>query len=66
MVRSLLFEAASVLLTRVEKWCPLKAWGMRLMKRIGAKKAKVAVPRKMAVTLHRMWMDNADFRWTNK
>ena len=66
MVRSLLFEAANVLLTRVTKWCPLKAWGMRLMKRIGAKKAKVAVARKMAVTLHRMWMDNADFRWTNK
>lgn len=66
MVRSLLYEAAHVLLTRVTRWSPLKAWGMRLMKRVGAKKAKVAVARKMAVILHRMWMEEADFRWSNK
>ena len=66
MVRSLLYQAAHVLLTRVTRWSPLKAWGMRLRKRIGAKKAKVAVARKMAVILHRMWMDETDFRWSNK
>ena len=66
MVRSLLFEAAHVLLTRVTRWSALKAWGMRLMKRIGAKRAKVAVARKMAVILHRMWMEETDFRWSNK
>ena len=66
MVRSLLYEAAHVLLTRVTRWSPLKAWGMRLIKRIGPKKAKVAVARKMAVILHRMWMEEAGFRWSNK
>lgn len=63
MVRSLLYEAANALLTRVKRWSSLKAWGMRLVKRIGARKAKVAVARKMAVILHRMWMDGSDFRW---
>ena len=66
MTRSLLFEAAQVLLTRVSRHSPLKAWGLRLAKRIGKKKATVAVARKMAVILHRMWMDGADFRWSNK
>ncbi|HUK09086.1 MAG TPA: IS110 family transposase [Stellaceae bacterium] len=54
MVRTHLFEAAGVLLTRVPRWCKLKAWGHRLWKRIGFKKAKIAVARKLAVILHRM------------
>jgi transposase len=66
MMRSLLYTAANVLLTRVRRWCPLKAWGMRLAKRIGARKAKVAVARKLAAILYRMWMQNAPFRWTTK
>ena len=49
MVRSYLFEAAGVLLTRVPHWCRLKAWGHRLWKRIGFKKAKIAVARKLAL-----------------
>ena len=55
MLRTYLFEAAGVLLTRVPRWCALKAWGHRLWKRIGFKKAKIAVARKLAVILHRMW-----------
>lgn len=66
MTRSLLFEAANVLLTRVKRPSALRAWGQRLSKKVGARKAKVAVARKMAVILHRMWMDDADFRWTDK
>jgi transposase len=66
MVRSYLFEAAGVLLTRVPQWCKLKAWGHRLWKRIGFKKAKVAVARKLAVILHRMWRDGTDFIWSSK
>ena len=54
MLRSYLFEAAGVLLTRVPKWSTVKAWGMRLAKRNGLRKAKVAVARKLAVILHRM------------
>ena len=65
-VRSYLFEAAGVLLTRVPHWCRLKAWGHRLWKRIGFKKAKVAVARKLAVILHRMWRDGTDFIWSSK
>jgi len=66
MVRSYLFEAAGVLLTRVHHWCRLKAWGLRLVKRIGFKKAKIAVARKLAVILHRMWRDGTDFIWSSK
>lgn len=66
MVRSLLFEAANVLLTRIKRPSALQAWAKRLSKKVGAKKAKVALARKMAVILHRMWMDDADFRWTGK
>ena len=64
MVRTYLFEAAGVLLTRVQKWCALKAWGLRLAKRAGMKKARTALARKLAVVLHRMWRDGTQFRWT--
>jgi len=64
LVRTYLFEAAGTLLTRVEKWSALKAWGLRLAKRNGLKKAKIAVARKMAVIMHRMWVDGAVFRWS--
>src|SRR5207342_1668116 len=57
MLRSYLFEAAGVLLTRVPTWSAVKAWGMKLAKRNGLRKAKVAVARKLAVILHRMWID---------
>ena len=64
LVRTYLFEAAGVLLTRVQKWCSLKAWGLRIAKRTGMKKARVAVARKLAVILHRMWRDGTEFQWT--
>ena len=54
MLRSYLFEAAGVLLTRVPKWSAVKAWGVRLAKRNGLRKAKVAAARKLSVILHRM------------
>lgn len=66
MVRTYLFEAAGVLLTRVPKGCKLKAWGLRLSQRIGFKKAKIAVARKLAVILHRIWCDGTDFFWSRK
>ena len=66
MLRMYLFEAAGVLLTRVPKWSALKAWGMRLTKRNGLRKAKVAVARKLAVILHRMWVEGTEFNWSNK
>ena len=66
MLRSYLYEAANVLLTRVAKWSTLKAWGIRLAKRSGLRKAKVAVARKLAVILHRMWIEGTEFKWSSK
>ncbi len=63
LMRSYLYEAAGTILTRVVKWSSLKAWGMRLAKRAGMKKAKAAVARKLAVLMHRMWVDDTVFHW---
>ena len=63
MVRGLLFEAAKVLLSRSARPCALQSWGQALAKRIGTKKATMAVARKLAVILHRMWATGATFRW---
>lgn len=56
---------ANVLLTRVAKWSALKAWGIRLAKRSGLRKAKVAVVRKLAVIFQRMWVDGTEFNWSS-
>jgi transposase len=61
LLRTYLFEAAAVLLHRTQKWSTLKAWGVRLMKRIGGKKAKVAIARKIALILHCIWVDGTVF-----
>lgn len=62
-VRAALYTAAHALMTRSIGWSSLKAWGMRLMKTKGRRKAVVAVARKLAVILHRMWIDGEEFRW---
>ena len=66
LMRSYLYEAANTILSRMKKWSRLKAWGTKLMKRSGGKKAKVAVARKLAVIMHRMWVNGTDFRWSEK
>lgn len=66
LLRGYLFEAAGIILQRVAKWSTLKAWGTRLAKRIGAKKATVAVARKLAGVLHRMLRDGSEFHWSVK
>ena len=63
LLRTYVFEAASVLLHRTQRWSALKAWGTRLTKRVGAKKAKVAVARKIAIILHCIWTDGTSFEW---
>lgn len=60
-VRTALYEAAHVILTRPVKGSSLKSWGLRLAKRAGMKKAKVALARKLAVVLHRMLADKTEF-----
>jgi transposase len=64
MMRTVLFEAAQSMLTRTIKWSWLKAWGMKIAKRRGIKRAIVAVARRMAAVMHRIWVDGTEFRWT--
>jgi transposase len=63
MVRTALYEAANVLLSRTTRFSTLKRWALDVAKRRGLKKAKVALARKLASVLHRMWMDGTEFRW---
>src|SRR5210317_259917 len=65
-VRSTLYVAANSMLTRSSKWSPLKAWGMKLAKSRGHKRAVIAVARKLAVILHRMWIDDTQFQWSTE
>ena len=65
MMRTTLYEAALVLLTRSgSRSSSLRAWGKAVAKRRGIQNAIVAVARKLAIVLHRMWRDDADFRWS--
>ena len=61
-VRQALYTAAHALMTRSYAWSTLKAWGLRLAKVRGLQRAVIAVARKLAVILHRMWVDGTDFR----
>jgi transposase len=63
MLRSALYEAANSLLSRVKRPCALQAWGKRLAETKGAKRARVAVARKLAILLHRLWQSETEFRW---
>ena len=63
LMRALLNEAATVLLTRTKGSCALKTWGLRLRKRLGFARARVAVARKLAVLLHAMWRSGQPFHW---
>lgn len=63
MVRAVLYEAAHIMLSRATRFSSLKRWALDLAKRRGLKRAKVALARKLATVLHRMWLDGADFRW---
>lgn len=66
LARHMLYEAANSLLSRVRRWSAPKAWAARLVRKLGAKKARVALARKLAVILHRIWVDGSTFRWTKE
>ena len=61
-VRRALYQAANVLIHHSRGWCALKSWAVRVAKRRGLGKAKVALARKLAVVLHKMWMTGEDYR----
>lgn len=66
MVRTALYEAAHIMLTRASRFSALKGWATGVAKRRGMKRAKVALARKLATVLHRMWMDASAFRWSKE
>ena len=63
LLRAYLFEAATVLLQRHSRASTLKTWGLTLAKRIRIRRARVAVARKLAVIMHRVWSDRSEYRW---
>lgn len=64
MTRSHLIQAATVLLVSTQKWCTLRAWGMKIAKKHGMGKARIALARKMSSILWLMWTREQDFNWT--
>ena len=62
-VRCTLYTAANAMLTRSSRWSSLKAWGMKLAKTRGHRRAVIAVARKLAVILHQIWINDDQFRW---
>jgi transposase len=66
MMRVMLYEAAQVMLVRSTRWSWLKAWAMQIARRRGMKKAIVALARRLAVILHRIWVDGTEFSWSQQ
>jgi transposase len=66
MMRVMLYEAAQSMLFHSTKWSWLKAWAMQIARRRGMKKAVVALARRLAVIMHRIWVDGTEFRWTRE
>ena len=66
MMRMMLYEAAQTMLVVSTKWSWLKAWAMKIAKNRGMKKAIVALARRLAVIMHRIWIDGTEFRWTKE
>jgi transposase len=65
MMRTMLYEAAQNMF-RSTKWSWLKAWAMKIARHRGMKKAVVALARRLAVVMHRIWVDGTEFRWTRE
>jgi len=66
MMRMMLYEAAQSMLVRSTKWSWLKAWAMKIARHRGIKRAIVALARRLAVIMHRIWVDGTEFRWTRE
>jgi transposase len=66
MMRVMLYEAAQSMLLHSARWSWLKAWAMGIARRRGMKKAIVALARRLAVIMHRIWVDGTEFRWTRE
>jgi len=63
LVRTALYEAAHIMLTRAVRFSGLKRWALEVARRRGMKRAKVALARKLAAVLLRLWTDGSAFRF---
>jgi transposase len=63
MLRSVLYEAANIILSRVKRRFALQKWGKNIAEAKGAKRARTAVARKLAALLHSLWLNETEFRW---
>jgi transposase len=63
LLRSALYEAANNLLVRVKRPFALQAWGRKLAETKGPKRARIAVARKLAILLHKLWQSETEFCW---
>jgi transposase len=66
LMRTMLYEAAQSMLFHSTRWSWLKAWAMQIARHRGMKKAIVALARRLAVIMHRIWVDGTEFRWTRE
>jgi len=66
MMRTALYEAAQSMLVHSTRWSWLKAWAMKIARHRGMKRAIVALARRLAVIMHRIWVDGTEFRWTRE
>ena len=66
LMRTMLYEAAQSMLFRSTRWSWLRAWAMQIARHRGMKKAIVALARRLAVIMHRIWVDGTEFRWTRE
>jgi transposase len=64
LARTLMYEAAVVILSRVKKASGLKDWAQAIAKRSGIGKARVALARKLCTILHSIWRSGQPFRWS--
>lgn len=65
-MRTTLYQASLALLTRSRRNSTIRAWGLAVAKRRGLRRAVVAVARKLAIIMHRVWADGTNYRWQNE
>ncbi|MEO9515698.1 MAG: transposase [Paracoccaceae bacterium] len=61
-VHATLYAAANAMMMRSVGSSEINSCGLRLMRRKGRRRALVAVARKLAIIMHRMWAENTEFR----
>ena len=62
-MRAVLYQSALALLTRSKRYSSIRVWGLGIAKRRGHRRAVIAVARKLAVLMHRIWADGTEYRW---